>query len=312
MLLDDLLLYLGSFLAIWFGAGLIISSIDGFSRRLRISTFSLSFFVLGILTSLPEFAVGLTSISQNDPEIFVGNLLGGIAVIFLLVIPLLAILSGGIKLSSRLDKKTLFFSLAVIAVPSVCILDHKVTIYEGFFCLLTYLFLFAFIEQKKKLASKKNQKILSVNAYSLSDILRLLAGVVLVFLSSQIIVDNTVLFSQVLNVSPFLMSLVVLSLGTNLPELSLAIRAVLAGKTEIALADYLGSAAANTLLFGGFTLLNGGEVLTTNGFVITFLSIVIAVALFYYFSRSERNISRKEGFILLLGYLVFVFFELNK
>ena len=65
----DIFLYLLSFVFIWFGAGLIVSSVDAFARKLRISSFALSFFVLGILTSLPEISVGINSILRNETEL---------------------------------------------------------------------------------------------------------------------------------------------------------------------------------------------------------------------------------------------------
>ncbi len=104
----------------------------------------------------------------------------------------------------------------------------------------------------------------------------------------------------------------ILSLGTNLPELSLAVRSVLSGKKDIAFGDYIGSAAANTLLFGIFTILNDGEVLTADNFLITFLFILFAVVSFYFFSRSKNEISIKEGFILISVYLLFIIVELSK
>src|SRR3989304_7537710 len=95
---SNIFIYLASFVALWIGAGLIIKSIGGFSNHLRLSPFSISFFFLGLLTSIPEIAVGFSAVSQGTPEIFVGNLLGGITVIFLFIIPILAILGRGIKL----------------------------------------------------------------------------------------------------------------------------------------------------------------------------------------------------------------------
>ena len=119
-------------------------------------------------------------------------------------------------------------------------------------------------------------------------------------------------FSEIFQIPSFYISLIVLSLGTNLPELSLAIRAILSGKKEIAFGDYLGSASANTLLFGFFTLFNDGEVLTVNNFLMTFIFIALGLGMFYFFSKSEKNISIKEGAALLMVYIAFVVFELGK
>ncbi|KKU25804.1 MAG: CaCA family Na(+)/Ca(+) antiporter, partial [Microgenomates group bacterium GW2011_GWC1_46_16] len=59
---------------VWFGAGLVIQVASSLAHTLRISPFLLSFFVLGILTSLPEIMIAGTSISRGEPELMVGNL----------------------------------------------------------------------------------------------------------------------------------------------------------------------------------------------------------------------------------------------
>lgn len=107
-------------------------------------------------------------------------------------------------------------------------------------------------------------------------------------------VTQTMTYAQVLHIHAFYLSLLVLAIGTNLPELSLAIRAVTSGK-DIAFTDYLGSAAANTLLFGVFTLINDGEVLTVNSFIVTFFFIVFGLVLFYFFhSPGKTSLARRD------------------
>ncbi|MBI2617292.1 sodium:calcium antiporter [Candidatus Gottesmanbacteria bacterium] len=305
-----ILTYISSFIFIWIGAGLIVSSTDRFSRKLRLSTFAVSFIILGILTSSPEFAVGLTAIAESNPEIFVGNLLGGVPVIFLFIIPILAIFGNGINLKHDLDRNTLLATLGVILIPFLLVIDKKITNPEGILLILLYIVLIFLIERRHGIFDRKNTEILNIKSYSYRDIIRVLVGVGIVFVSSQIIVDKTMYFSSFFNISAFYISLIILSLGTNLPELSLAIRSITLGSKDIAFGDYMGSAAANTLLFGVFTLLNNGEILTVNNFLFTFVYITMGLTLFYFFSRSKNNISRTEGLILLIVYLTFVIVEL--
>lgn len=306
---ESIILYVISFVAIWWGAGLIINSIDKIARRLRLSSFAISFFVLGILTSIPEMAVSIRAVSEHNPEIFVGTLLGGVVVIFLLIIPVLAILGKGIKINHDLDKRTLATALGIMVLPSLAVADRRVTNFEGLILVASYLGLFFVIQRKHGIFDSEKVEVLHIKAYSFLDIVKVVVGVGIVFLSSSFIVDKTIVFSQMLHVPAFYISLVALSLGTNLPELSLAIRAVLSGKKEIAFGDYLGSASANTLLFGFFTLVNDGEVLTVNNFIATFVFIVLGLGLFYKFSQSKKDISAKEGAVLLAVYISFVVFE---
>ena len=156
MFFVNILLYLISFFFIWFGAGLIVSSASKFSTKLRLSPFAFAFVFLGILTSIPEFSVGLQAVASNKPEIFVGNLLGGIVVIFLVIIPLLAIFGNGISLKHELDNKTLLATLGVILTPSIFILDKKVTTLEGAILVVFYLVLLFLVERKNGIFNRRN------------------------------------------------------------------------------------------------------------------------------------------------------------
>lgn len=305
-----ILFYLCSFLAIWFGAGLIVTGVDRFSSQLKVSSFAVSFFVLGMLTSIPELSLGLNAILLDDPEIYVGNLLGGVIVIFLFVIPVLAIIGKGIIITKQLTQKNIIFSIITIAAPGVLLLDKKITNIDGVVMILLYVLLLFFIQKRKGLIDAVGNISSTYRINYIDSIIRIVIGVVIVYFTSQFMVERTIYFSQIFQVSPFLISLLGLSLGTNMPELSLAIRSVLLGKRDIALGDYMGSAAVNTLLFGAFNIFNRAPIVINGNFYITFLFIVVSLALFYLFSRSKNNISRNEGIVLLSLYVVFLITEL--
>lgn len=302
-MLASIVLYIASFILIWLGSGFIIQSINRVANNIHTTPFALSFFILGMLTSIPEIAVGLTAVSHQDSPIFVGNLIGGISVIFLFVIPTLALFGNGIKLTHSLSKKSLALTLSVIAAPALLCLDGRVTNTEGVILILSYLSLFFVIQMRKPAAKKKTHH---KQRFSLLSFGKLVLGGLMVFLSGHVIVDKTIFFSQIFHISPFLVSILALSFGTNLPELSLAIRSVVSGKNEIALGDYLGSAAANTLLFGIFTLLVQGEVIPAQDFTKTFFFMMIGLVSFYVITTYKSRFTRLSALLLLGVYAMFI------
>jgi cation:H+ antiporter len=306
----DLSVYILAFLGIWFGSGLIVTSTSKFAEKLRLSAFALSFLLLGILTSTPEFSVGLQAVISKNPQIFVGNLLGGIIVIFLFIIPLLAIVGNGISLKHQFDNKTLLVAIGVIMAPAVLLLDKKVSVIEGFFLIGLYIFLVILVQIKNGIFDTENSKLLDKKAYSYKDLLKILIGIGLVFVSSNVIVDKTLVFAGILNIPEFYIGLLVISLGTDLPEITLVIRSVLSKKNEVAMGDYLGAAAASTLLFGIFTFLSRGEELRVDNFIVTFAFMAIGLGSFFILSYKEKFISRASGFVLISAYFSFVIIEL--
>lgn len=310
MFVVNVALYIIGFVFVWYGAGLVVAAVSKFSRKLRLSPFAFSFLFLGFLTSIPELSVGLQAVARRDPEVFVGNLLGGNVVLFLFVIPLLAVFGRGISLKHEFEPKVLFTTFIVIFAPSLYVLDKRVTNPEAALLVLLYVILILLIQIKSGIFDRESTKMLDTKAYSLKDILKMLAGVGIVFVASSVIVQKTLYFADVFNISAFYVSLIVVSLGTNLPELSIAVRSVISGKKEIAMGDYMGSAAANTLLFGVLSLLHNGEVLTISNFIVTFVITLVALLLFYLFFYTKKSISPRDGLFLLMLYMAFVILEL--
>lgn len=312
MLLINFLLYIISFVGLWYGAGLIVSAASKFSQKLKLAPFAFSFIFLGVLTSTPEFSVGLQAVANHDAEIFVGNLLGGIVVLFLVVIPILAIFGKNISLKHELSPKLLLSTMIVILMPALLTLDRKVTNLEGAIMIVSYLSLLYLVQRKNGIFDKDNQQLLNVKAYSYKDFLRILFGLAIVFVSSNLIVDKTMYFAEIFNISAFYIGLIVIALGTDLPELTLAVRSIMSGKKELAMGDYIGAAAVSTFLFGLFTILHNGEVITISNFLITFIFIAAALGLFYFFSMSKKYISRRDGVVMIAIYILFVFLELAR
>ncbi|GIW69326.1 MAG: sodium:calcium antiporter [Patescibacteria group bacterium] len=305
-------MYILMFFVLWFGAGLILSAVERVSKTLKISAFTLSFFVLGLLTSIPELAVGVTSVVENDPQIFVGNLLGGVVVIFLLIIPVLAILGNGISLSHNMDHKGLLSAMVVCVAPALLVADKRVGIFEAILMLLLYASTLYIIQRKQNLVEKIESIQYSLKndgSTHIKNVLKILVGLIIVFFGSEYIVRETLSFSNMLKVSPFLISIVVLSLGTNLPEFFLAVRSIKQRKKDVAFGDYIGSASANTLLFGFLVLLNGGNVTLSNNFFQSLMFVLIALICFYFFARSKNTVSRNEGIVLVFIYICFLGLE---
>lgn len=309
MPVQNILFYAASFIAIWFGSGLIISSVGDLAKKLRLSSFALSFFLLGILTSIPELGVGLTSLSEKKYSVFTGNLLGGIPLIFLLVIPLFAVMNKGVSLNHKLNRRHLMLSLLAVSIPAILCVDGVLTKLDGVFLLLTYGFHIVSIGSSKGIVEGNVKRSKLVKSFSFLDLGKVLFGAVIVFLASHIIVDQTVLLAESFSISPFVVSLIFLSIGTNIPELSLAVRSSFTGKQSIAFGDYIGSAAANVLFLGIFTLMATENIPISNNPLSVLVFTVVGHLLFYLFMRSGNKLTIVEAVILLLAYLSFSIFE---
>lgn len=309
MILIHIILFLLSFFLIWFSSRLIIEGVDAFAKKIKLSAFATSFFLLGVLTSLPEFSIGFNAVLDNQPGIFVGNLIGASFVLLMLIIPLVTIIGNGINLEHQLNLKTLILSLIVIIGPAFFVLDGQLDQKEGLILMVLYGLLVYVVEKRKNFVERFHDTLFDGRADGWRQIAKLIAGAVIIFLASKLLVKETIYFSQWFHISTFIISLIILSVGTNMPEIVIGVSSILRRKKAVALGDYLGSAAFNSFLFGVLGLIQGSFKLIGQDFYLTFWLFLAGGLIFFVFMRSKRRLSRFEGFVILAIYLLFLLLE---
>jgi len=75
-MIDAILFLLIGLVFLIYGANLLIISTDEFSKKLSISGFIASFFLIGIATSAPEIFISIESALQNKTILAIGNSIG--------------------------------------------------------------------------------------------------------------------------------------------------------------------------------------------------------------------------------------------
>lgn len=85
----------------------------------------------------------------------------------------------------------------------------------------------------------------------LFDILGIILGIFMVLRGADRLTDGAVCIAQRFNMSPIVIGLTVVALGTSMPELFVSITSALQGVTDIAVANVVGSNIFNVLLIAG-------------------------------------------------------------
>ena len=86
-------------------------------------------------------------------------------------------------------------------------------------------------------------------------ILLLIAGLVLLVVGGELLVRGAVAIAGKLGVSPLMIGLTIVGMGTSMPELAASVQAALAGSPGIALGNIVGSNIANSMLILGVAAL---------------------------------------------------------
>jgi len=290
------------FLALGWLADFAVKNIKYLGAVLKIRLFAFGI-ILGLITSLPELSLGINATIDHVTALSVGNLLGGIIVMLGLILGASLILNRKIttdgRLTSLIPTVLVIFSLVIFGV------DGEYSFWDGIVMVGLYIGLIFYLYRLNHFSDHKHIEINDSNRVGKSIILAIV-GVIGVLITSNWIVGITLNLLNYIQVSQLVIGLVVFSIGTNLPEISIAITSWRKKSSELSLSHLLSSSFTNVLVLGVLTLLRPIVFDTNSAFWIVAIFLALILTLFAYFYHSGKKMDRREGTILLSVYVVFI------
>ncbi len=282
-------------------ANVVVDNIKKIAKTLRVPTFILGL-ILGILTSFPELSIAINTSIKGIQDVSVGNLFGGIFVVFCIILGLGLILNRKIKTDGKVT--TPLPAFALLFTPLILGFDGVLTMFDGAIISVGYLAVLTHFYFRTRDTQSVGITIIKSNTL-VKEIFMVIAGTLVVIGASNFIVKITVDLLSVFNISGFTVGLMVFSLGTNLPELTVIITSWRKKLKEISFSHMLGSAIVNPLIFAIMTFFAPVPMVVDRAylFICYFLFILSAVLLYFY--KSNKSLSRPEGIVLVLIFLIF-------
>lgn len=302
-------------------ADLLITALTRLAKRTHTGVFALSAVILALGTSFPELFVGITSAIEGSPNLTLGVVLGSNIANIALVGGLTAVIAGKINVHGDFVKRDVWIALVAALLPIFLIYDLSLGRVDGLILISTYLaYATSFFRGRFEEIGKKHKdegfffrffkKLNHINSSATKEYGRLFAGVALLLFSADMIVKISENLASLAGIPLFIIGLVVLAVGTSLPEFAFSLRSIEDHHPSMFFGNLLGSTIANsTLVLGVTALIHPISVGAINEYVIAVAAFVIIFVLFWIFIRSKHELSRKEALVLLFLYLVFVVIE---
>jgi len=321
--LSILFIVVGIFLLIQSGKR-VVHSLVVIARYLGMSEFILSFVLVAFATSLPEMTVGINSALGGIPELSFGNILGAVVINFTLVLGIVAIVGGNIALKDYDHfRQNRFFEFALLLSPLLLMLDGSISRIDGGILLLLFAWnLIRLLDIDDMILGRKVlrphlEEHIHHTASSKKEFFKNLAvfvvSVAVLISAAILVVTGAKTISAEIGLSNVLIGILVVSVGTSLPELTIGIRGARSKKGGISLGDIFGASVINsTFTLGMVSMIEPIylENKTTLWLGIIFTSLAFSSVLF--FLRSQKSsITRKEGVVLVLIYLAFAVLQIR-
>lgn len=136
-------------------------------------------------------------------------------------------------------------------------------------------------------------------------VLLFVAGIVLLIWGADLLVRGAAHLAALAGISPLVIGLTVVAMGTSAPELAVSLRAALVGQADLTLGNVIGSNIANILLILGLAAVTA-PLLVSARILQRELPVMIAVSLLLWLLAADGSISRFDGTVLLILLIAFI------
>lgn len=302
-------LILGFILLVIGGEYLVRSSV-ALSFKFNISRMVIGMTVVSFATSAPELIVSLQAALTGSPAIALNNVIGSNIANIGLVLGIIAMV-GSIVVDKSFYKMN-WPAMMLFSIAAYYFLwnDDLLSRIEGFILFFgIILFLIVLIKKSKNniAVEEVDETLAIVSNFKIA--IWLIIGAASLYFGSEWLVEGAKQFAVYIGVSEAVIGVSVIAIGTSVPELAASIIAAIKQEKAISLGNLIGSNIFNIGSVLGLTAMikpipvTEPQILTNDIFwMLAFAFILLPMV----FVKKKFEITRLKGFLLVLGYSIFM------
>ncbi len=297
----DVAIFIISILLLLKGSDMLIDSASRLAKLFGVSDFIIGVTVVALGTSLPELVSDTYASYIYKGDIVIGDIIGSnitnialvlgvICIIKPLVVKHIEIYSGWVHL------------FILTAASSILLIGSGLGRIAGLVFVLAYI---AYLRKVVKEYQTVGVEPVPRNSV-INSIIKLAIGLTGVLIGAHLLVGTIISFAQTFGIPEYTISLVLMAVGTSLPELSTAIVAAKKGYSTMALGNIIGSNVANILWVLGMSAIVRPIHINSLQILPAIVMMLLLSIILIHFKKSQYTIDRKEGMFFVAAYVVFV------
>ena len=289
---------------------IFVSAASSLSLSLKVPKMLIALTIAAFGTCAPELAISFNSIKSGASDMTLANVIGSWIVNILLIVGLSAI-TRPLKVKERTIKKELPLLVIITTAFFILVTDslfkksavNSLSRADAIMLLIWFiLFMFYIIGIVRK--NKNNEY--DIPEYSIvKSIILIIFSLLAITLSSNIVVDNAVLLASQIGISQKIISMTVIVIGTSLPELTMTINAARKDEFDMAVGNIIGTNIFNICIVLGLPIAIYGGVSSSSFNIVDTSVVLLSALMFYLFGRSNKELSRREGVLMVLVFILY-------
>lgn len=308
-MMNNIFIFIISLYLVIKGSLLAIEYSEKLAKGLKLSKYIIGFMIIAIISILPETMISINSAIKGVPDLGLGLIFGSNVADLTLIFALMVLLSGrSIKVESKILKKKPIYPFLLL-LPLILGLDGYFSRIDGLVLLVAgiiFYYLVLIVHSGKDNIEREHISPIKIR---IKNTLLLLFSMILLLIGSHFLVISAIEMSNGFNISPIIISMFIISLGTTMPELFFAYHSVKKGEDSLAIGDILGSVLADATIVVGIIALISPFYFPIKAVYISIIFMSVASYLLFSFMKTEKKISKKEAHLLIIFWLLFITLE---
>lgn len=312
-MLGNILLVIAGLVLLMWGADRFVHGAAASARNLGVAPLMIGLTIVAFATSAPEILVSVVAAVEKQPGLAVGNAIGSNIVNIGLVLGLTAIVRP-IQIESETLRREMPALLAVTLLTVSLFLDTYLSRMDGMVMLTALVIVMVWLARLGMRSSASDPISRDFEAEIPTDVsmkmavIWLIVGLGTLLIGAELLVNGAIGIATLIGVSEVVIGILVVALGTSLPELAVSLASALKGEYGLAIGNIVGSNIFNLLAVIGVAATIEPTalpptVLSLHIFVMVAFTLVLFAMTYDYNDHSD--LSRLEGLALLGAFIAY-------
>lgn len=293
---------------LYYGADFLVRGGANIALKMKVSSLVIGLTLVAYGTSAPEFVVSVDAAIKGLGDVSLGNIVGSNTCNIALILGLCAVITP-LQVNPKLLKFDVGIMIASAAILLVFyVINNGVNRLEATFFLLGCILYTIWSFYSSRNDEKKEQDETPKPEYNIwLSLFMVIAGLAALVGGAKLLVNSSVTLAHWFGLPEAVIGLTVVAVGTSLPELATSVVAAIKKEQDIAIGNVVGSNIFNILgILGVAPLFN--PIKSPGISYVDMFSMLGVSILLYFIMKSGMKISRREGVILLIIYLLYTIY----
>lgn len=304
----NVFILVASLALVLFGAHFAIHFSSRIARHLGIARYVVGFLMVAVISVLPETFIALMSAREGVASFGLATLFGSNVADLTFVIAVVLFANGrSIQVESRVLKNNEVYITSLL-LPIFLGIDGVYSRFDGALLLGGGILIHWWLYRKHRkhgtpVLRRVKYGVLARNFFFLS------LCMACILIGSHYTVHAGGALAMQIGISPVLIGLLIVGLGTTLPELFFSLSALKKHHDSLALGDIIGTVITDATAVVGIVALVSPFSFHPKIVSVTGMFMLAAGIILFYFMWTGKRISRREGLVLFILYALFVCVE---